>query len=190
MKKPIILLTVFLIAINTTNLKSQNSYVKFMAFPAVIYNYASLSYEYGINNKHSIGLQATGSIFSDEMGSSSSASYSKGIFVYYRYYPTFKTRKKIALFAELESGYFEKKDGVYSNTNISTSFLLGGRRYFGTSEHVFLDAALGVDLSYRMFHGDNQWHYDNSYSTWFYAPNEPDRFVIIPRVIVEIGYKF
>lgn len=173
--------------IYSTNLNSQNHYVKCFGFTLILFNYASLSYEYAIDSNHSIGVQATTSLYTGEMESSYT---SKMGYVYYRYYPKLKPDKRISLFGQFEVGYYELREGIHSNTNITSGLLIGGRRFFGKSERFFADLAIGINASYRMFHGDDQWHYDKSYDQWFYTQYNPDRFVIVPRVIFEIGFKF
>ncbi len=176
-----------LMTIYSNKVNSQNHYVKGFGFTVILFNYASLSYEYAIDSNHSIGVQASTSLFFDEMGASSN---SKKGYVYYRYYPKLKPEKRTALFGQVEAGYYELRDGILSNANITSGFLLGGRRFIGKSERFFADLAIGINASYRMFHGDDQWYYDKSYGHWFHTKYNPDRFVLVPRIIFEIGFEF
>lgn len=187
MKKIIVISLIGLMTIYSIKLYSRNHYVKCFGFTVLLYNYASLSYEYAIDSTHSLGVQATTSLYFDEMGLSYT---SKKGYVYYRYYLKVKPEKRIALFGQVEVGYYELRNGIYSNTNITSGFLLGGRRFIGKSERFFADMAIGINVSYRMFHGDDQWYYDKSYAEWFYIQPNLDRFVIVPRFIFEIGIKF
>lgn len=187
MKNILIIGLIGLLTIYSSNLISQNHYVKGFGITAILFNYASLSYEYALDSNNSLGVQATTYLYFDEM--SSSYISNKG-FVYYRYYPKLKPEKRIAIFGQVEVGYYESHNGKHSNTNITSGVLFGGRRFIGKSERFFADLAVGVNASYRMFHGDDQWYYDESYDEWFYSQHNPDRFIIVPRIIFEIGFKF
>ncbi|MBC8321613.1 MAG: hypothetical protein H8E34_12920 [Bacteroidetes bacterium] len=193
MKKAAIILIIALIVLMPSHLKSQNNYVVGFAFVGIVLNQASISYEYSLNKNNSLGVQATSSLLWFYAPNYSSDK----IVAYYRYYFNPKPSKGITYFAHAEAGYYnfyeyylDSFDHYTISNNISMGYLIGGRRYFGTSEMWFSDFALGVNLGYRMHGGDGQWDYDGDYNQWYYREYPPDRFVILPRVIVEVGFRF
>jgi|FLOH01.1.fsa_nt_gi hypothetical protein len=193
MKKAAIILIITIIVLIPSHLKSQNNYIKFIALTTIVINQASISYEYSLNKNNSLGIQATSSLL--WFGAPNYSS--NKIVAYYRRYFDPKPSNRITLFGHVEAGYYDfyeyyqdSFDHYTISNNISMGYLIGGRRYFGTSKQWFSDFALGINLGYRMYDGDGQWDYDGDFNQWYYREYPPERFVIRPRVIVEFGFRF
>ncbi len=191
MRKLVIIFVIIFLAFQSSNLRSQNNYFKFFVFSGGIINQASLSYEYAINQNHSSGIQVSASLFwlFDPYYSTKRAE------IYYRYYSNLELPKRTSLFGHVEIGFYELYDyggssaSYTRSNNISSGYLIGGRRYFGESEKWFSDIAVGVCIDYRMpnkivdsYEGDPD----------YYIPPvlAENSVVIFPRMIVEVGFKF
>ena len=192
MKKLALFIVIALSIFQTSNLKSQNNYVKFIALTTIVINQASISYEYALNENQSLGVQATTSFL--WMGYPYYSS--NKVVAYYRYYSNLKLPKRTTLFGHIEAGYY----GLYKynlsfhqytfSDNITTGYLIGVRRYYGTSERWFFDFAIGINIGYRMYDSDGHWEVDRDFDVWYFVEYPPEGFTFLPRMIVEVGFKF
>ena len=187
-----ILLLLFLLGFSNV-VRSQQSQIKFMAYTVMLYNQVSLSYEYSINEKHSIGTQVYGYVGlypSIEFGYVYLYSAS-GVRFSYRFYKgiTIKQNNNF-IFFQGEIGYYSLRDEfakIYTSTNTSNGFMVGIRKKFVNSDKWFVDFALGASIDYRMYksHLDVP-HYATDY---WPKPKPPDSFYFMPRLLIEVGLK-
>ncbi len=187
-----ILLLLFLLGFSNL-VRSQQSQIKFMAYTAILYNQVSLSYEYSINEKHSIGVQVYGyvGLYPDIEFYYVYLYSASGVRFSYRFYKgiTIKQNNNF-IFFQGEIGYYSLRDEfakIYRSTNTSTGFMVGIRKKFGNSDKWFVDFALGASIDYRMYksHLDVP-HYEIDYGS---NPKPADSFYFMPRLLIEVGVK-
>lgn len=173
--------------------KSQQSQIKFMAYTAILYNQVSLSYEYSINEKHSIGAQIYGYVclYPSIEFYYTYLYYASGFRFSYRFYKgiTIKQNNDF-IFFQGEIGYYSLRDELvkkYTSTNTSTGFMVGIRKKLGNSDKWFVDFGLGASVDYRMYNNHiDVPHYETD--NWS-NPKPPDSFYFMPRLLIEVGVK-
>lgn len=170
---------------------SQKSNAKGIIYTTIVFSQGSLSYEYSLSPKHSIGLQGTVSAFwlfeQYEVFRRATA--------YYRFFIKKQNVKKSNLFLHTEFGYYDKIDHKTASShitsdNISAGLLIGLRRFYGLSSSWFFDLALGANYAYSM---PKTASFDSEHSDMegYIPPEFPeDNHVFLPRLIIEIGYRF
>lgn len=170
---------------------SQSHFIKFMVFPGGVINQASLGYELGINDHHSVGIQASGSFYwiLDPFFLVKRATTN------YRYYYPVTSRVRLA--AQVEIGYYELRQYNTSlkyylrSHNISSGVLIGARKRFGTSERWSSDVFMGITYDYRIYASRFSIPPDYKSVGSLKSSNLPEnRFYLLPRVVVEVCYRF
>ncbi len=148
--------------------------------------HASLSYEYEITERHTIGCQIHSNY--SFMGMWERYRHSYNINLSYRYY--FLREEKLKLFVILEPGYYELQNGgggdAFWSNNYTVGILVGMRFNFGSSKKWFYDISAGGAVTKRHtykqavdYPGDSE------------EPPLPEDFIsVFPRIIVEVGFRF
>ena len=162
-----------------------------MVFPGGVINQASIGYEFGITDNHSLGIQASGSFY----WIIDPAFLVKRVTTNYRYY--YPVTSKVKLTAQVEMGYYELRQYNTSinyylrSHNVSPGILIGARKKFGTSERWSSDLFIGITYDYRIY--ASRLSIPSEYKTVrnLGSSNLPENsFYLMPRVVVEVCYRF
>lgn len=148
--------------------------------------YASLSYEYEITERHTIGCQIHSNYASIGMWEFFRHSYNMNLS--YRYY--FLRKEKFKSFVILEPGYYKLRNGgmedVFWSNNYTVGTLVGIRINFGSSKKWFYDFSIGGAVVKR-----DTYKQVVDYPSGSVEPALPkDQTHILPRMIVEVGFRF
>ncbi len=188
MKKYIIILLLLFLVFQSGNSFSQKNKIRFMLIPIYTgsfnFGYASLSYEYNIKKQHAIGCQ----FHSNLIQGWDATRFSYNVNLYYRYY--FSSYKKLKTFLVAEPGYYHLYYGEmaqsFSSNNYTLGALFGIHHNFNASGNWFLEISLGANLVQRQYYKQSVEYY--------YEDQEPplpnDKTLVLPRMIIEVGFRF
>lgn len=167
---------------------SQKSNVKFMALTLLVENYATLSYEYEINNYHSVSIQCRGNLFYFPFAYSPPYYINYGFNGNYRYY--FKSEQHNKYFVQAETGYFYLHHKVDNERSESNNFILGPmigiKKKFKKSKRWFIEASVGSVFIYRNY---TEYEYFSGNENEIDPPDNipSDKDLLRPRFNFEIG---
>ena len=172
---------------------AQSHTIKFFVVPFLYVNTLSLTYEYSFNIHNSIGVHNNVTLINGFIGSYTTI----GSSIYYRYYINFKN-KKHRFYFQPEVRYYRLSTIEYESDlqdplrsdNYTLGFLIGPNTYFGKSRHMFFEFGIGLNAGPRKYVGDGRWAIRESDGSHYFNKNPDDKFSIVPRVVLEIGYRF
>jgi len=170
---------------------AQQSQIRFVAFTVLAFSKASVTYEYSINEKHSLGVEmyAYFAISPDWF-----TNYARGFRINYRFYPGLTMPNTDDLiFIQGDVGYYFLHDEMfdsYTSNHSGIGLLFGIRNMFGHSKHWFVEFAFGGSADYRIFKSYIDTSYPDEREIYTLDKKPSDSFVFTPRLVLEIGVKF
>ncbi len=191
MKKLLAAFFIFIFLFQCSDLKSQKNNVKFMALSLLVVNYASISYEYEINNYNSVGTQIRGNLFYFPFSYIPPYYINYGFSINYRHY--FRPDSTYTYFTQIETGYFYLNSvngkSQYKSNNFILGPIVGFKKKFKKSKQWFLEASIGLVYINRKY---------TEYKYITEMPTESDPLdmtpynenILRPRLNFEIGYRF
>lgn len=181
-----------------SNVNAQHYHLKFMIGTIFVYSHLSLSGEYLINKKHSVGLQSYLNLRINPMTYYTTTHEMTGLRLNYRYY--FANIKKYSFYGQAEGVYTHLNYGDISRKYLAEDYgggiLIGLRRLFGEGKTWFLDLGIGVNgLQRHYISVKTNWDIlcettDHTGHTHIPPRLKDDEFIFVPRLLFEIGFKF